>query len=73
MVRRCHGLAGPTDADAAGPQPGKGLWARDLVDQVQIDGQDGRGAGVLRDDMVGPDLLDDGARWGHPAARCGGA
>ena len=36
------GLAGPADADAAGAQPGEGLRAGDLVDEVEVDREDGR-------------------------------
>ena len=42
-----HGLARPADAEAALAEPGERLRARDLVDEVQVDGEDGRGAGVL--------------------------
>ena len=62
VVRGRDGLAGAAHADAAGAQPGEGLRTRDLVDEVEIDGQDGRRARVLGHDVVGPDLVDDGAR-----------
>ncbi len=58
------GLAGPADADPAGAQPGEGLRAGDLVDEVEVDGQDGGRTRVLGHDVVGPDLVDDGARRG---------
>ena len=51
--------------EAALAQPGERLRAGDLVDEVEVDGEHGRGAGVLRDDVVVPDLRDDGARFGH--------
>jgi hypothetical protein len=37
------------------------------VDEVEVDGEDGRGARILGDHVVGPDLLDDGAGLGHGA------
>ncbi len=53
-----------TDPQPAGPQPGERLGAGDLVDEVEVDGQDGRGARLVDDDVVVPDLLDEGARAG---------
>ena len=64
MVRGGHGLARPADADPARAQTGEGLRAGDLMDQVQVHGEDGRGARVLGDDVVGPDLVDDRSRGG---------
>ena len=37
MVRGRDGLAGPADADPARAQPGEGLRAGDLVDEVEVD------------------------------------
>ena len=64
VVRGRDGLAGAADADPAGAQPGEGLRAGDLVDEVEIDGQDGGRTRVLGHDVVVPDLVDDGARRG---------
>ena len=46
-------------------QAGEGLGAGDLVDEVQVDGEDGGRAGVLGDDVLVPDLVDEGAGSGH--------
>ena len=37
------------------------LRAGDLVDEVEVDAEDGRGAGLVEDDVVVPDLLDERA------------
>ena len=58
-----HGLAGPADPQPASAQAGECLRAGDLVDEVQVDAQDGRGARLVADDVVVPDLVDEGARW----------
>ena len=50
---------------AALPQAGERLGAGDLVDEVQVDREDGGRARLLDDDVVVPDLLDEGARSGH--------
>ncbi len=73
VVRGGHGLVRPTHADAAIAQPGEGLGAGDLVDEMEVDRQDGRGPWVLGDDMLVPDLLDEGSRCGHRRVRscCG--
>jgi hypothetical protein len=34
------------------------------MDEVEIDGEDGRGTRVLGHDVIGPDLVDDGAGGG---------
>ena len=52
MVGRRHGLAGPADAEAARAEPGERLRAGDLVDEVEVDREDRRGARVLGDDVV---------------------
>ena len=70
VVRGRDGLAGTADRQAARAQTGERLGTRDLVDEVEVDREDGGGARVLGDDVVGPDLLDDGARFGA-RARCG--
>ena len=62
MVGRGDGLAGPADADAARAQPGEGLRAGDLVDEVEVHREDRGRTRILGDDVVGPDLLDDGSR-----------
>jgi hypothetical protein len=53
---------------AARAKPRKRLRRRHLVDEVEVDGEDGRRAFILRDDVVVPDLLDDGARMVHGVA-----
>ena len=65
-----HGLARSANAEAAGAQAGERLRAGDLVDEVEVDREDGRRARILGHDMVGPDLLDDRARGrgGHRAS-----
>ena len=65
VVRRGDRLVRAADRDAAGAEPGERLRAGDLVDEVEVDREDGRGAGVLGDDVLVPDLLDEGARLGH--------
>ena len=67
VVGRRDGLARMAHAEAARAQTGEGLRAGDLVDEVQVDREDRRGAGVLGDDVVVPDLGDDGAGLGHGA------
>ena len=59
------GLVGAPDREAAGPEPRERLRAGDLVDEVEVDREDGRRALVLRDDMVVPDLLDECSRVAH--------
>ena len=58
-----------TDRQAAGAEPCEGLGARHLVDEMEVDGEDGGGARLLGDDVLGPDLVDDRAWGGHAAAR----
>ena len=65
VVRGRHRLARPAYAQAAIAEPREGLRAGHLMDEVQVDREDGRGTGILRDDVVVPDLLDDRARFGH--------
>ena len=52
-------------------QAGEGLRRGHLVDQVQVDVEDGGRARLLRDDVGVPDLLEQRARLGHvgPAVR----
>ena len=59
---------GAADAEPAGAQAREGLRAGDLVDEVEVDGEDGGRALVLGDDVVVPDLLDEraGARVRAP-------
>ena len=59
------GLVRPPDADAAGAEARERLRARDLVDEVEVDREDGGRPLVLRDDVVVPDLLDECSRVGH--------
>ena len=74
VVGRGDRQLGPAHREAALAKPGERLRARDLVDQVQVDGEDGRRVGLLDDDVVVPDLLDEGSATrfnaGHLAA-CG--
>ena len=53
-------LRRPTHAEASLPEPGEGLRGRDLVDEVQVHGEDRGRTVILADDVVGPDLVDDG-------------
>ena len=53
------GAVGPAHPPAGGAQPLECLWARDLVHQVQVDEEQ-----VIADQMVVPDLLEQGARGG---------
>ena len=55
---------GAADAEPAGTQARERLRARDLVDEVEVDREDGGRALVLGDDVVVPDLLDEGAGAG---------
>jgi hypothetical protein len=61
MVSGSDGLARSADADPSGTQPGERLRAGDFVDQMEVDGEDGGSARILGHDVVGPDLVDDGA------------
>jgi hypothetical protein len=47
VIRGRHGLARVADLEPALAQPGERLRAGDLVDQVQVDRQDARRAGLL--------------------------
>ena len=49
------------DLQAAPPEALERLRAGDLVDEVEVDAQDGRGARLLVDHVVVPDLLDERA------------
>jgi hypothetical protein len=51
------------DLQAALAQAGKGLRAGDLVDEVEVDGQDARSPGLVAHDMAVPDLVNERARW----------
>ena len=53
---------GVADRQAAPAEALEGLRAGDLVDEVEVDADDGRRAGLLEDDVVVPDLLDERAR-----------
>ena len=64
MVGGRHGLARPADRQPALAQAGEGLRAGHLVDEVQVDPQDARGAGLVVDHVLIPDLVDQGARGG---------
>ena len=61
VVRGRDGLVRPPDRQPARAEAGEGLGARDLVDEVEVDREDGRRAGLLGDDVVVPDLLDERA------------
>ena len=69
MIGRGHGLARPANRQAALAQPGECLRAGDLVDEVQVDREDARGALLLMDDMAVPDLVDEGARLARSDGR----
>ena len=70
MVGRRDRLAGLADLEPALAQAGECLRARDLVNEVKIDREDCRRAGVGRNDVLVPDLLHQGARsLGHGPTR----
>ena len=73
VVRGRHRLARSADADAARAKAGEGLRAGHLVHEMEVDGEDGGGAGVLADHVVRPDLVDDGARGAHAPERTRGS
>src|SRR3972149_3946150 len=67
-----EGEVGAPHALATGAQPGKGLRARHLVDEVEVDAQDVRRAVLATgDEGPVPDLLDDGAGAGGTGATAG--
>jgi hypothetical protein len=57
------GAVGPADLEAAVPEPLERLGRGHLVDQVQVDVEDGRAVGLRDDDVLVPDLLEE--RLGH--------
>ncbi len=67
VVRGGDGALGVADGEATAAQSLERLWAGDLVDEVEVDAEHGRRAGLLQDDVVVPDLLDEGARRGRAA------
>ncbi len=70
MVGRGYGLARLADLESALPQAGERLRAGDLVDEVEVDREDRRRAGLGRHDVVVPDLLQEGAGFlGHNSTR----
>jgi hypothetical protein len=69
MVGGRDGLAGAPDGQAARAKAGKGLRAGDLVDEVEVDGQDARSAGLLGDEVVVPDLVDERPASGRGSGR----
>jgi hypothetical protein len=64
MIGGRDGLRRSAHGQAALPQAGEGLGRGDLVDEMEVHGEDRGGARILADDMVGPDLVDDGAWCG---------
>ena len=62
VIGRGDRLGWAADSDSPSTQPGKGLRAGHLMDEMEVDRQDGRGARILGHDVVVPDLLDDRAR-----------
>jgi hypothetical protein len=62
VVGRRDRPRGVSDGEAAAAQALESLRAGHLVDEVQVDAQDGRRARLLEHDVLVPDLLDDGAR-----------
>jgi hypothetical protein len=65
VVGRRDRLLRVTDSQPTRAKSREGLGTRHLVNEVEIDRQDARSSGVLDDDMVVPDLLDEGAGSGH--------
>jgi len=61
VVHRRHGVVGPADRDAAVAQTLEGLRRGDLMHEVEIDIENGRGARLMDDDVIIPDLFKQGA------------
>ena len=61
VIHRGHGALGVAHAQAQIPEACEGLWAGDLMDQVQADEQLAGPAGQLGDPMQIPDLVVEGA------------
>jgi hypothetical protein len=62
MVGRGDRPLGVAHGQAATAKTREGLRAGDLVDEVEVDTQHGRGARLVEDDVLVPDLVDQGAR-----------
>ena len=70
MISGGDGPFGMPNGQPALAQPGECLRARDFVDEVEVNREDGRRAGIIGDDVVIPDLLDErsmafGFGYGH--------
>ena len=65
MVGYRHRRVGPANLAAGELEPFEGLRRRDLVDQVQVDIDQVRAFALRGDDVVVPDLVEEGARLGH--------
>ena len=62
VIRGGDGALGMAHAQAAASKTLEGLRAGDLVHEVEVDAEDRGSPGLLVDDMVVPDLLDECAR-----------
>ena len=62
VIRRGDGPLWVAHGQAATSKTFEGLRAGDLVDEVEVDAKDRGSPGLLVDDMVVPDLLDECAR-----------
>src|SRR3712207_5944601 len=75
VVRGGDRLARPANGQPAGPETAERLRARDLVDEVEVDGKDRGRTLLLEDDMVVPDLGEQGPGLGggrrHGESGCG--
>lgn len=58
MVHRGLGVIGPTDFQSSIAQSLKGLGRGDLMDEMEVDIEDGRATGLMEDDMLVPDLFE---------------
>ena len=60
MVHRGEGFSGPADFQSALAQTGEGLRRGHLVDEVQVNIEDGRGVGLLGNNVRIPDFFEEG-------------
>ena len=63
MVRGGESQVGAADFQTARAQAFEGLRGGDFMDQVQVDVEQRRSAGLLVDDVGIPEFFDDGARF----------
>src|SRR5450759_3641575 len=63
MVRGCNGLVRTADLQPSPAQSFEGLRGRDFMNEMEIDKQQGGGAGLLGHDVLVPNLFNDGTRF----------